>query len=85
MSKKENLRIKRFVKINWDRGYGDGLFEILAERGQGQGQEYHLRDSATKRTFWIYSAHTHRTFDSAKANIDAKKDRQAVAQLIGRK
>lgn len=75
--------LRRFCKIHTERGYGTDMFEILNERGIGSSAEVSLK--GPKGSFWIYKMHTYRDREVSKADLQAKKDYEAAAQLIGRK
>lgn len=81
MKLKEEKVKPYFVKVHASRGYGDGLFKVLAAR-QTSERELKLFSESTG-CFWIYEAHTSRDKSSAAATADLVAQRRQAAMLIG--
>ena len=71
--------MKRFVKVNADRGWAPGLYEVLARRGQSHGATLTVRLAGTRGSGEeLYQGHVYTDADCIRA------DKQ-YADQIGRK
>lgn len=61
------LTTKKFVKIAPDRGYGKGMYEVVAENAN----TYQLRDikGDSSTTFPMYKAHCYEDLDTKKYGV----------------
>lgn len=76
------LQVRKYVKVHRDRGYGDGLFIVQAERGFGISKELELVVPCSV-PFWIYEAHTYRDSECTRATLADAAERKRVNQQIG--
>lgn len=59
----------KFVKINNDRGWAPGLYEVLSRRGQSHGASLKLRLAGTRNPgVDLYEAHTYTDGDCIRAS-----------------
>lgn len=71
--------MKRFVKVNPDRGWAPGLYEVLNRRGPSHGQTITVRLAGTRGAGQeLYHAHTFIDADCIRAS-------KQYADQIGRK
>jgi hypothetical protein len=70
-------RFLRFVRVNPDRGYGDGMFTVVAEHGSGRGLTYEF-DTGDR----IFAAHCYEDSSTRRATSERKR---GIAESIGRK
>lgn len=70
-----------YVRIRTDRGYGDGMWQVIKETGHGSGREYTLR-SETGEVVNIYTALTYQDAECHRKRIEEK--RQEVNKLLAK-
>ena len=73
----------KYCHINASRGYGDGVFKILAyhEHAFASQDECTLQAIEGGKKFRIYVAHLYTTFDLKRRSI---QETRSAAQSIGR-
>jgi hypothetical protein len=70
--------MKKFVKVNTDRQWTPGLYEVISRQGHSHGATLKLRLAGTKNAGQdLYEAHTFTDADCFRAN-------KAYAEQIGR-
>lgn len=71
--------MKKFVKVNADRGWPAGLYEVVSRQGHSHSATLSLRLAGTRnKPENLYEAHTHTDADCIRAN-------KQYADQIGRK
>lgn len=71
--------MKRFVKVNADRGWAPGLYEVLARKGHSHGATFTLRLAGTRSAGQeLYQGHVFTDAECIRAN-------KQYADQIGKK
>jgi hypothetical protein len=64
----------QIVKVNRDRGYGDGLWEVLQSKNSS---EFNLQNLETKQKLTLFRVHRYTDGDTLRAQIRLQKERAA--------
>jgi hypothetical protein len=71
-----------YIKINRDRGYGDGLFKVISEDAQ-----HYVVQAVTEsaQSFEIYKAHTYRDTECRQKALEASNEMKEKNKNIGQR